>query len=123
MIRYLAVSAGVIFGFIGIGIVTIAIIISAIYAFKKLHEKNEVIISVADCDAWVLALGGIENISEASFTSSRLTVVLKDSTKANKDLIKQLRPTSTMYMSSKLIIVTKDAQRICEFINSKLQQL
>jgi phosphotransferase system IIB component len=97
---------------IGIGLVAL-IIIASIILYVRLHKKTsnvidvEATISEEDHDNIILALGGEDNIKEHSLVGTRLTLVLNDYSKVNKEDLKKYGVERTLEMSNKLILVGK----------------
>jgi len=97
---------------IGIGLVAL-IIIASIILYVRLHKKTsnvidvEATISEEDHDNIILALGGENNIKEHSLVGTRLTLVLNDYSKVNKEDLKKYGVERTLEMSNKLILVGK----------------
>lgn len=97
---------------IGVGLVAL-IIIASIILYVRLHKKPsnvidvEATISEEDHDNIILALGGEDNIKEHSLVGTRLTLVLNDYSKVNKEDLKKYGVERTLEMSNKLILVGK----------------
>jgi phosphotransferase system IIB component len=97
---------------IGIGLVAL-IIIASIILYVRLHKKTSNVIDVEattseeDHDNIILALGGENNIKEHSLVGTRLTLVLNDYSKVNKEDLKKYGVERTLEMSNKLILVGK----------------
>lgn len=97
---------------IGVGLVAL-IIIASIILYVRLHKKTsnvidvEATISEEDHDNIILALGGEDNIKEHSLVGTRLTLVLNDYSKVNKEDLKKYGVERTLEMSNKLILVGK----------------
>jgi phosphotransferase system IIB component len=97
---------------IGIGLVALIIIASIIF-YVRLHKKTSNVIDVEattseeDHDNIILALGGENNIKEHSLVGTRLTLVLNDYSKVNKEDLKKYGVERTLEMSNKLILVGK----------------
>ncbi|MCB9499008.1 MAG: PTS transporter subunit EIIB [Erysipelotrichaceae bacterium] len=99
---------------LGIGVCLVAlIIIASIILYVRLHKKTsnvidvEATISEEDHDNIILALGGEDNIKEHSLVGTRLTLVLNDYSKVNKEDLKKYGVERTLEMSNKLILVGK----------------
>lgn len=99
---------------LGIGVCLVAlIIIASIILYVRLHKKPsnvidvEATISEEDRDNIILALGGEDNIKEHSLVGTRLTLVLNDYSKVNKEDLKKYGVERTLEMSNKLILVGK----------------
>ncbi len=61
-----------------------------------------------DTSAWLKALGGKENIIEASAAGSRLTLKLNNPDLLDKEEVKNLGVTNIMQMSDKIILVVEN---------------
>ena len=104
---------------VGLSFAVAGIIISviALILVLKKRKKNP---KVVDTD-WFLALGGKENIKEATAVGSRLNLNL-----ANKDIIdrvklKELGVSSVLVMSNKVTLVIEgQAEKIAQVINNSL---
>lgn len=57
---------------------------------------------------WLEALGGKENIEDVSGVGSRVTLVLKDKEKINRDQLKTLGVSSVLTMANKTILVIEN---------------
>ncbi len=97
---------------VGVGLVAL-IIIASIILYVRLHKKTsnvidvEATISEEDHDNIILALGGEDNIKEHFLVGTRLTLVLNDYSKVNKEDLKKYGVERTLEMSNKLILVGK----------------
>jgi phosphotransferase system IIB component len=107
-------SNGNLFIILGVGLgLVVAIIIVSVILFVHLKKKTsnvidvEATISEEDHATIVMALGGDENIKEHSINGTRLTLVLVDYSKVNKEELKKYGVERTLEMSNKLILVGK----------------
>ena len=95
-----------------------AIIIPVSIKAKRRRNANK---KLSNGEAWVFALGEKENIKEISATRSRLSVVLEDNEKMNKDLLKQLGATSVLVMSNKVtLLIEEKAEQVAQSIQKNL---
>ena len=58
-----------------------------------------------DNNSWLIALGDKDNIKEVSATGSRLSVVLLDKEKIDREKLKELGVSSVLVMSNKVTLV------------------
>ena len=104
---------------VGLSFAVAGIIISVIALILVLRKRKKNP-KVVDTD-WFLALGGKENIKEATAVGSRLNLNL-----ANKDIIdrvklKELGVSSVLVMSNKVTLVIEgQAEKIAQVINNSL---
>lgn len=86
---------------------------------KKAPAKK---ISEHSSDEWMDALGGIDNIIDASATGSRLSVKLKNKDLVNRDRLTELGVNNIVMMSDKITLVTNlDNQKIVEKMKNSQQ--
>lgn len=75
----------------------------------------------SDGEPWVFALGEKENIKEVSATRSRLSVVLVDNEKIDKELLKKLGVSSILTMSNKItLLIEEKAEEVAASIQKSL---
>ena len=106
-----------IIGLVSGGVVLIVTMILLLYffVFKKKNKKS------IDNNAWFVALGEKDNIKEVKGIGSRLTVVLLDQTKADKEQLKALGVSNIIAMSNKMTLVIEgEAERIANLLNNSL---
>jgi phosphotransferase system IIB component len=99
--------------FVGLIVLSIALIyLSGIHSNKaKVPEK------VIDKNAYLLALGGSENVISKKVTGSRIVLVLKDYSKVDQTKLKEAGVDSFIMMSDKLTLVIKDnAEKVFQTI-------
>ena len=83
---------------------------------RKRHNKK-----FSDGEPWVFALGEKENIKEVSATRSRLSVVLVDNEKIDKELLKKLGVSSILTMSNKItLLIEEKAEEVATSIQKSL---
>ena len=90
-----------------IGVIVIAVILILIFN-KKNYKNKKPEAEIAEKSAWVIALGGEENIISSEAVSSRLVVILKDKQLLDKEALKQLGVTNFMEMSNKITLLLED---------------
>ena len=72
---------------------------------------------------WIDALGGQNNILEASAIGSRLSVKLNDKEIINRDKLKELGVSSILVMSNKVtLVIEKQAEKVANAINHSLNK-
>ena len=97
-------------------VLLIAAVIIIVYLF--IHRKSK---KPLDSSVWLLALGDKENIKEVSATGSRLSVVLVDKEKIDREKLKELGVKSVLVMSNKVTLVIEDkAEQIASSIQNSL---
>lgn len=68
-------------------------------------------------DDFISSIGGFDNIVEASYKGSRLSLVLKDYTLIDEKKLETLGASSFIKMSNKITIVTNEAEQISQYIS------
>lgn len=97
-------------------VVIIAIVVLLLLFVSKKKSKPKI-----NYEDWLIALGGKENVKEVTAVGSRLSLVLVDKEKANRDELTKLGVSSVLTMSGKLVLVIEDkAEQIAESIRSYL---
>ena len=72
-------------------------------------------------DEWFVALGGKENVKEINAVGSRLSLVLIDKEKVDREKLKTLGVSSVVSMSNKVTLVIEGkAEKIAETLKSSL---
>ena len=105
--------------FIIIGVVALLIVVAVIIAIFLIKGKKKK--ALFDGNSWVLALGDKENIKEVTAVGSRLSVVLVDKEKINREKLKELGVSSVLVMSNKVTLVIEDkAEQIAASIKNNL---
>lgn len=118
MIRFLSNSLSPVL--IGVFIAVGVLIIAGIVLFFVLRKRGGVKKVAVDSE-WFDALGGKENIQEATAVGSRLSLKLNDKDQINRDKLKELGVSSILVMSNKVtLVIEKQAEKVCEFINNSL---
>ncbi len=98
----------------------IAVTIVAIFLSGKKKSKKEPSRPI-DQSAYLLALGGIDNVEEKSLTGSRIVLKLKDTKKVDQEKLKEIGVDGFIVMSEKLTLVfKKDADKAFEAIFGKI---
>ena len=99
----------------GVALVIVIILLLYFLVFKKKKKKP------VDNNAWFIALGEKENIKEIKGVGSRLSVVLFDQNKVDKEQLKALGVSNILTMSNKITLVIEgEAERIAELLNNSL---
>ena len=99
----------------GVVLIVTMILLLYFFVFKKKNKKS------IDNNAWFVALGEKDNIKEVKGIGSRLTVVLLDQTKADKEQLKALGVSNIIAMSNKMTLVIEgEAERIANLLNNSL---
>lgn len=81
------------------------------------NKKKKFVISN---DEWFLALGGNDNIVSVNATGSRLTLVLNDKEKINREALNNLGVTSVLVMSNKVTLVIEgQAENIARSLSAR----
>ena len=75
-------------------------IIITVY-FVKSHKKKKQI----NNESWFIALGGKDNFSDVKGVGSRLSLVIKDKEKLDRQKLKELGVSSILTMSDKIVLV------------------
>ena len=104
------------FFFGGIALVIIVAIILVVALVNV--RRGKATINNSD---WLIALGDKENIKEVTATGSRLSLVLVDKEKIDREKLKQLGVSSVLVMSNKVTLVIEDkAEQIATSIQKDL---
>ena len=110
-------SVPVIIGIAG-GVAFLVVIIVLLLYFFVFKKKKKIAV---DNSAWFIALGDKENIKEIKGVGSRLSVVLVDQNKVDKDQLKVLGVSNILTMSNKITLVIEgEAERIANLLNNSL---
>ncbi len=105
--------------FIIIGVVALLIVVAVIIAIFLIKGKKKK--ASFDGNSWVLALGDKENIKEVTAVGSRLSVVLVDKEKINREKLNELGVSSVLVMSNKVTLVIEGkAEQIAASIKNNL---
>ena len=97
-----------------------ALLVSAavVLLVAKLRKKKANSFSGND---WLIALGDKDNIKEVMATGSRLSVVLNDKEKIDREKLKELGVSSVLVMSNKVTLVIEDkAESVAASIQKEL---
>ena len=104
---------------VGLCCAVAGIIISFIALIIVLNRKKKNP-KVVDTD-WFLALGGKENIKEATAVGSRLNLNLVNKENIDREKLKELGVSSVLTMSNKVTLVIEgQAEKIAQVINNSL---
>ena len=105
----------IILAIIGAVIVIAAIVLIIIFALRGKKGQKD------NGGVWLLALGEKENIKEVTAIGSRLSVVLEDKEKIDRNKLKELGVSSVLVMSNKVTLVIEGkAEKIAELIKKDL---
>ena len=100
----------------GAGVLLIAAVIIVIYLVTHRKAKKSL-----DSGAWLIALGDKENVKEITATGSRLSLVLVDKEKIDREKLKELGVSSVLVMSNKVTLVIEDkAEQVAASIQKDL---
>ena len=100
----------------GAGVLLVAAIIIVIYLLTHRRSKKSL-----DSGAWLIALGDKENIKEVIATGSRLSLVLVDKEKIDREKLKELGVSSVLVMSNKVTLVIEEkAEQVAASIQKDL---
>ena len=95
---------------IAIAFAVLILVVTLIIIFINKAKKNKIkepVIS-QNSEAWLTALGGKENILEATAIGSRVNLKLQNKELVNKDSLKELGVKNIMEMSDKIILVVEN---------------
>ena len=96
----------------------IGILSFLIYKSKKKGMQNDAVSSRSN-DEFISFIGGVENIISFELKGvSRLTLVLKDYKKINKEELKKFYISRTLEMSDKIILVGENLKPLDEILKS-----
>ena len=96
----------------------IGILSFLIYKSKKKGMQNDAVSSRSN-DEFISLIGGVENIVSFELKGvSRLTLVLKDYKKINKEELKKFYISRTLEMSDKIILVGENLKPLDEILKS-----
>ena len=96
----------------------IGILSFLIYKSKKKSMQNDAVSSRSN-DEFMSLIGGVENIISFELKGvSRLTLVLKDYKKINKEELKKFYISRTLEMSDKIILVGENLKPLDEILKS-----
>ena len=99
-------------------IFAIGILFFLISKSKKKGKQNDVVSSRSN-DEFISLIGGVENIISFELKGvSRLTLVLKDYKKINKEELKKFYISRTLEMSDKIILVGENLKPLDEILKS-----
>lgn len=105
---------------LSIAIITIVIvlIVFLISFFWIKHSKNKNK-NPSLSNEFINSVGGIDNIIQATYRESRLSLVINNYDLINEDELKKIGITSFIKMSNKItFIIGKQASNLCDEINS-----
>ena len=94
----------------------IILILGVLYGILHLKTKKK----VNNFNDWFTALGGKENVIEASYRSSRLTILLNDVSLVDEEKLKSLNATNFIKASNKIIlVVSNNIEQIADQLNQR----
>ena len=103
-------------------VATLLVVACALLLIFRSRKGNKGKVKVSDSE-WIDALGGQDNILEASAIGSRLSVKLNDKEVINRDKLKELGVSSILVMSNKVtLVIEKQAEKVAEAINHSLNK-
>ncbi len=103
-------------------VATLLVVACVLLLIFRSRKGNKGKVKVSDSE-WIDALGGQDNILEASAIGSRLSVKLNDKEVINRDKLKELGVSSILVMSNKVtLVIEKQAEKVAEAINHSLSK-
>ena len=103
-------------------VATLLVVACALLLIFRSRKGNKGKAKVSDSE-WIDALGGQDNILEASAIGSRLSVKLNDKETINRGKLKELGVSSILVMSNKVtLVIEKQAEKVAEAINHSLNK-
>ena len=98
-----------------------ALLVVAVVIFLVIKLRSKKANKSIDNNEWFVALGEKENIKEVSGVGSRLTLVLVDKEKIDREKLKSLGVSSVLTMSNKVTLVIEgQAEKILENLKKDL---
>jgi len=88
-----------------VGLIVLSVTLIYLSGIKK---KSTTPVKIIDKNAYLIALGGAENILSKKLVGSRIVLVLKDNKKIDRAKLKEAGVDSFVEMSDKLTLVIKD---------------
>lgn len=102
--------------------VVVGIIIINLIAFMIKRIITNKKYAVVDDNAWIEALGGKDNIISIEVVGSRLSLVVKDKNRFDRQKLGDLGVSSILVMTTKITLVIEGkAKQVAEVINSALK--
>ncbi len=96
-------------------LILIALLVTIYYKSKS---KSKVTLDKKSSSQLVIALGGVNNISECEVKISRINLVLDDVSKANLEEIKSISQCGLMVVGNKIQLILKDnSEKFKEVLN------
>ena len=96
----------------------VAILVFLVIFFGK-RKKNPIV----DESAWLIALGGKDNINNVSAIGSRINLSLKDKEKIDREKLTSLGVNSVLVMSNKVtLVIANNAVDIAETISNSIKE-
>ena len=106
---------------IAIAVVAALLVVGCAVLLILRSKSNKTSKAKVSDSEWIDALGGQNNILEASAIGSRLSVKLNDKEIINRDKLKELGVSSILVMSNKVtLVIEKQAEKVASAINHSL---
>lgn len=108
---------------IAIAVVAALLVVGCAVLLILRSKSNKTSKAKVSDSEWIDALGGQNNILEASAIGSRLSVKLNDKEIINRDKLKELGVSSILVMSNKVtLVIEKQAEKVANAINHSLNK-
>ena len=108
---------------IAIAVVAALLVVGCAVLLILRSKSNKTSKAKVSDSEWIDALGGQNNILEASAIGSRLSVKLNDKEIINRDKLKELGVSSILVMSNKVtLVIEKQAEKVASVINHSLNK-
>ena len=108
---------------IAIAVVAALLVVGCAVLLILRSKSNKTSKAKVSDSEWIDALGGQNNILEASAIGSRLSVKLNDKEIINRDKLKELGVSSVLVMSNKVtLVIEKQAEKVASVINHSLNK-
>ena len=108
---------------IAIAVVAALLVVGCAVLLILRSKSNKTSKAKVSDSEWIDALGGQNNILEASAIGSRLSVKLNDKEIINRDKLKELGVSSILVMSNKVtLVIEKQAEKVARAINHSLNK-
>ena len=108
---------------IAIAVVAALLVVGCAVLLILRSKSNKTSKAKVSDSEWIDALGGQNNILEASAIGSRLSVKLNDKEIINRGKLKELGVSSVLVMSNKVtLVIEKQAEKVANAINHSLNK-
>lgn len=108
---------------IAIAVVAALLVVGCAVLLILRSKSNKTSKAKVSDSEWIDALGGQNNILEASAIGSRLSVKLNDKEIINRGKLKELGVSSVLVMSNKVtLVIEKQAEKVASAINHSLNK-